>query len=193
MDLNDDIIQSGDFTHNRLSPTWRRLPDPEYVEETVHTQNVRLGTKKSAARVVAMDEQSQISRAELAQWENEYLRSMSLASKQRNYKKCLGQAKKNASSWVMDHGIGSVGIGLGISRASHPLQSFCGEKLLAALSVERVDFVQGQKRSFDDYDDDASGDERRVRSRENKGEIDLGFARGDELVPGDGGDLLREV
>lgn len=192
--MNDDSIQVGedanDSAHNRTSPTWGRLPDPEYVEET---HNAPVGRKRRGARMVAMDEQSQIGRVELAQWQSEYLRNMSLASKQRNRNKCLAQAKKNASSWVMDHGIGSVGRGLGLSRASHPLRSFCGEELLAALGAERSDFQHGRKRSFDDYDYNASEDGRRVRARENEGEVELDFGRGAELVPGDEGYLLREV
>ncbi|KAL1970211.1 hypothetical protein VTN77DRAFT_5371 [Rasamsonia byssochlamydoides] len=180
----------------RTSPKWGRLPDPEYidgVEGTPEAHNAGMSRNTRVSRKVETDENSQISRAELVRWEDEYLHNMSLASKQKKYNKDLTQAKKNALFWVIGRGICSVGMGIGVSRTNHPLQDFCGEQLLVALSGKNVSDLTGRKRSSSFHDDDASSDEgRRVRPRVDDEEIETDLARGEELAFGDADILMQE-
>lgn len=137
-----------------------------------------------------MDVHTQISNAELARWNEEYLSNMSNASTQKKHHRDTTQAKKNALSWVIGRGIGSVGLSLGLFRADHPLQSFCSEQLLEALAGEYGHGSPDRKRRFDDDGGHEDG-ERRVRARS---EPELELARGDE--PGlayDEGVLQNEV
>lgn len=180
----------------RPSPRSCRLSDPEYVEaveETSETRNVGMSRKKRACKKVESDEHPQISRDQLVRLEDEYLQNMSLASKQKMHNKDLTQAKKNAHFWVVGGGIGSVGMGLGVSRTSHPLQEFCGDHLLDALCGQNISDDTGRKRGLSFDDDDVSSDEgRRVRPRVDE-EIETDLPRGDELALGDAGVLMQEV
>jgi hypothetical protein len=199
MDIDREIdhIMEEDLNgspHERRSLIWGRLPDPEYlegVEETSETRNAAMSRKKRVSKMVKEDERSQIDRNQLIQWDDEYLHNMSLASKHKKYNRDSAQAKKNALFWMVGRGIGEVGVGIGVSRISHPLQCFSGEQLLEALSEEDI---LGQKRSLSVDDDDVSTDKRRrVRPRMDDGEFEPDLPRGDQLALGDTDVLMQEV
>ncbi|KKA18397.1 Rad21/Rec8 N terminal domain protein, partial [Rasamsonia emersonii CBS 393.64] len=197
LDHDNDYVVAEDMNGSpeRRSPRSGRHSDPEYVEgveETSETRNAGMSRKKRACKKVEADECSQISRTELVRLEDEYLQNMSLASKQKKHNKDLTQAKKNALFWVVGGGIGSVGMGLGVSRTSHPLQEFCGEQLLAALGAQDVSDDTRRKRGLSFHGDDVSSDEgRRVRPRVDE-EIETDLPRGDELAFGDADVLMQE-
>jgi meiotic recombination protein REC8, fungi type len=137
-----------------------------------------------------MDVPQQLRNADLAKWDSEYLSNMASAYLSRQSNKSITQAKKNAASWVFGHGIGSVGLGLGVSRITHPLHYFSGEHLLAALHKQK-EHNAGQKRSYKHVNENDSGDDgRRVRARD-KGGYEETIGRGE--IPAEIDGQVQEV
>jgi hypothetical protein len=91
----------------------------------------------------------------------DYMQNMAVAARQKHNNRKPTQAKKNAAYWVFGIGIGSVGSGVGTSRAVHPLHFFSGDELREALAPN----LAGRKRRADD-DEESEG--RRVRAREEE-------------------------
>lgn len=172
MDLDLDLD-----SHERPSPTWGRLPDPDYVDEASHNRNATANRKLKAHKTLYLDALTQIGRDELIRWDREYLQNMSRLEIQKAYARSVAQARKNATCWVSDRGIGSVGMGIGLGGAPHPLKSFCGEALLVALSIEQPIAHKGRKRSSDHLEHEEEPDDRNVRPRITDGEVGTGLTR----------------
>lgn len=170
--FRDDL---DDLEPRRRTPTWGRLPDPDYVDESPNNQNAAPNRKLGARKLLQMDVPTQIGREELLQWDREYLKNMSRSDLQKAYVRDLAQARKNAVAWISDRGIGSVGMGVGISGMSHPLQLFCGEALLIALSNEPLVPKSGRKRRSRDEKEEKN--ERNVRPKitNDVPKVDLGL------------------
>lgn len=172
---DDDLLRDMELDpRDSPPPTSGRLPDPDYVEGNVRSEH----RKQRGPKKIPLDPSTQISQTELLQWEQEYLQNMSRAEKQKSYTRLLAQARKNATLWVSGNGIGSLGLGVRDSSVSHPLQSFCGDQLLAALSDGDGDSgsEQGRKRDSSEIDQDEADGSRRVRRRTSE-EVEMGLAR----------------
>lgn len=190
----DDLIHVDELDpHDSPPPTSGRLPDPDYIEGNARSKNAAHSRKQRGLRKIQLDVNTQISQAELVQWEQEYLQNMSVAEKQKSYARLVAQARKNATLWVSGCGIGSVGLGVGGSGVSHPLQSFCGEQLLVALSDGDGDSEseQGRKRGSSEIDQDEIDGSRRVRRRTS--EVEMGLARENEAGEYDADMLMQRV
>ncbi|KAL3460599.1 Rec8 like protein-domain-containing protein [Aspergillus heterothallicus] len=120
---------------------------------------VTMRQRYRAPKLLPSDENTALRSFELTQMNNEYMRNMAVAARQKRNNRIPTQAKKNAAYWVFGIGIGSVGSGLGTSRTVHPLQFFSGDDLYEALAPKRV----GHKRALED---DQESEGRRVRARE---------------------------
>lgn len=175
--LND--VQSDAQDHQQPSPTWGRLPDPDYVDETIE-DNLVSNRKHRSPKTMKLDLVTQISRDELLQWDRDYLDIMSRLGVQRANAKGQAQARKNAASWVAGHGIGSVGMSFGNHGFVHPLESFCGDSLLAALSDEPQVNEKPRKRSSSPEEDD-EGHGRNVRRRVSDDGVQVGLTHLYEL------------
>ncbi|KAH8705629.1 hypothetical protein BGW36DRAFT_457046 [Talaromyces proteolyticus] len=186
MELQGDnfLLNSELEARDSPPPTSGRLPDPDYINNQETGENASHGRKHKAPKKVQVDINTEVCKAVLVQWEQEYLRNMSLADKLRAHSKQLIQAKRNATFWVSDCGIGSVGLGLGVSRMPHPLQPFCGEQLLAALSSNTG------KRSSDEAGNDELDVTRRVRQRADD-EVEKGLSRPNGMGE-DNADILMQ-
>jgi DNA-binding transcriptional regulator YdaS (Cro superfamily) len=174
----DPQLHNGLDARERPSPTWGRLPDPDYVDKSPQNQNAASTRKIRAQKALGVDALTQIRREELRQWDQEYLQKMSRLGIQKAYARGLAQARKNAMSWISGRGIGAVGMGVGLDGVSHPLESFCGEALLIALSNEQPATKQGRKRSSSGASDEEG---RNVRPRITDGELEVGLAHPDGL------------
>jgi meiotic recombination protein REC8 len=132
----------------------------EGVEETIEIRSVRTRRTRRPKEIIS-DDATALRNMTLAQWNNEYVANMTLASKQKQQNKMQTIAKKNAAFWVFRQGIGSVGIGIGTQQEPHPLSIFSGEDLFESIGG----YIQqkGHKRTLDDDD---TNTERRVRARE---------------------------
>ncbi|KAL4883954.1 hypothetical protein BJY04DRAFT_215841 [Aspergillus karnatakaensis] len=114
-------------------------------------------------KILHSDEQTSLRNVDLADMNENYLRNMTVSSRQKRHNKIPTQAKKNAAHWVFGVGIGYVGTGVGTSRVDHPLQFFSGDDLYQALVPNT-----GRKRALDD---DSETEGRRVRAREDDYEM----------------------
>ncbi|KAL2820081.1 hypothetical protein BJX63DRAFT_445000 [Aspergillus granulosus] len=135
-------------------------PAPE-AENADDRKDVTMRQRYRAPKLLPSDGQTALHSFELAQMNNEYMRNMAVAAKQKRNNRIPTQAKKNAAYWVFGIGIGCVGSGIGTSRAVHPLHIFSGDELYEALAPK----LAGHKRSLED-DQESQG--RRVRAREGE-------------------------
>lgn len=177
----DDVQQSDAQERKRSSPTWGRLPDPDYVFDETMEENVVSNRKHRSPRTMKLDVLTQISRDELLQWDRDYLENMSRLDAQKANAKGQAQARKNAASWIAGRGIGSVGVGMGNHGFAYPLESFCGDSILAALSEEPPVSEQARKRSSSHEEDDG-GLGRNVRRRVSDDGVEIGLTRAYELA-----------
>ncbi|RHZ55778.1 hypothetical protein CDV55_102379 [Aspergillus turcosus] len=154
-----------------------QAPEVRHSEDVENASDTREATMRRTRRIpkaVATDSQTALRNTELAQYNNEYVQNMVTALQQKLKNKVPTQAKKNAVFWVFGQGIGSVGVGLGISHVQHPLHFFSGETLYASLTnVERSKKRKGSPSTTEDSD--ADSETRRVRRR---GESEEQLGRG---------------
>ncbi|THC97096.1 hypothetical protein EYZ11_003414 [Aspergillus tanneri] len=90
---------------------------------------------------------------------------MALVWAQKLQNKIPTQAKKNAALWVFGKGIGSVGVGLGMSRFAHPLHLFSGQELYESLNPTATQNPRKRNRPSGE-ESDTESEVRRVRARE---------------------------
>lgn len=141
-----------------------KSPDAEVRDEEyiASDREIRTNLTRKNVKTMAMDLQIGLRNKDLAQWNNEYLQNMAVASKQKQQNKLPTLAKHNAAFWVFGQGIGSVGVGLGTSRSPHPLKQFSGDELYDSLigGASTRSRKRGRPR-----DDESDTEGRRVRPR----------------------------
>ncbi|GAM37642.1 Arg5,6 homolog [Talaromyces pinophilus] len=175
----DEVQQSGAEECKRSSPTWGRLPDPDYVDEEME-ENIVSNRKHRTPKTMKLDVLTQISRDELLQWDRDYLENMSRLDGQKANAKSQIQARKNAAAWIVGRGIGAVG-SIGNHGFTYPLESFCGDSLLVSLSDEPPVNEQTRKRSSSHEEDD-EGHARNVRRRVSNDGVEIGLTRPYDLA-----------
>ncbi|GKZ19333.1 hypothetical protein AbraIFM66951_005562 [Aspergillus brasiliensis] len=156
--LKADNVDTQKTTHNRASIFDQVMENEDAVES-----NVALQQKKRGPKVIGLDVQIALRNTEMAHLNSNYVQNMAAASKQKQRNKLPTLAKKNAAFWVFGQGIGSVGVGVGVSHVTHPLHSFSGEHLYEKLNPEPNG--RGRKRVHPSVEGDSDLDTRRVRPR----------------------------
>ncbi|KAL2871479.1 Rad21/Rec8 N terminal domain protein [Aspergillus lucknowensis] len=116
-----------------------------------------------APKILPSDGETVLRGSDLSQMNDNYIRNMATATRQKRHNRLTTQAKKNAAYWVFGMGIGCVGTGVGAARVLHPLHSFSGRELYESL----VSSNTGHKRS---REDDELSEGRRVRARDEEDE-----------------------
>ncbi|KAL6239492.1 hypothetical protein BDW75DRAFT_198317 [Aspergillus navahoensis] len=140
-----------------------RYDAPREPVET-ETHEATAPQRQRAPKMLASDVQTALRNVDLAVMNDDYMHNMAVAAKHKRQNRVPTQAKKNAAYWVFGLGIGSVGAGIGPSRAIHPLHTFSGDELYETLVPH--------KRPLDD--DDPEAEERRVRARgDERGRMDI--------------------
>jgi meiotic recombination protein REC8 len=168
--------------------------DPDYsaaVQVSSDSAGASMRQKKKSVKTMEVDEPQELRNAQLAQWNAEYTQNMAAASKQKEQKKLITIAKKNAEFWVFGKGIGSVGVGLVSYETPHPLNAFSGGKLLEMLTGTKKTGSE-RKRGRKSKDDPGSSIEngRRVRPRNDEaGRSD----HGEDLEMHDIGEMVYDV
>lgn len=117
------------------------------------------------------DQQLELRNSDLQTWDREYLDNQSRASQQKLQNKTLTLARKNADFWVLQNGIGGLGLayqGLEAQHMPEPLRMFSGTALLEALTGIQL-HIAGTKHPRDISADEDQ--ERRVRTRSNSHEL----------------------
>lgn len=120
---------------------------------------------------LSQDEQLELHNSDLQTWDREYLDNQSRASQQKLQNKTLTLARKNADFWVLQNGIGGLGLayqGLEPQHIPEPLRMFSGTALLEALTGIQL-HIAGTKHPRDISADEDQ--ERRVRTRSNSHEL----------------------
>lgn len=118
------------------------------------------------------DQQLELHNADLQTWDREYLATQSRALQQKLANKTLTLARKNADFWILQNGIGGLGMayqGLEAQYIPEPLRMFSGNALLQALTGIQLS-IAGTKhpRAIDADEED---DQRHVRTRSNSHEV----------------------
>jgi len=120
------------------------------------------------ARLVPIDDPTELPNQTLGDWNDGYLEFMDEAHLDSANKISLAQAKRNAAFWVLDQGIGAVDTEFRADVHEHPLSIFSGRSLLDALVGPQAQ-PQGRKRSSSAMEEEAGDDHsRRVRSRSDE-------------------------
>lgn len=140
--------------------------DP-FVDDEQHAQQAQQvpARRKRKARVMHADEETQISRTTMREWQENYLENCAM-------KKVRGttaaQAKANAMLLTFGLGLGNIGQNLGLPGMVHPLAlEFSGDSLFTAFTgLEVPRLRRGTRRSAtESIEDDEEQDGRRVRPR----------------------------
>ncbi|KAL4865822.1 hypothetical protein BDV12DRAFT_199791 [Aspergillus spectabilis] len=137
---------------------------PALELETKGRDEVTAPQRQRAPKILNSDEQTALRNVDLAVMNENYMRNMAVAARQKRHNKVPTQAKKNAAYWVFGIGIGCVGTGVGTSRVGHPLHFFSGDELYEALVPPKA----ARKRPFED---DSESEARRVRAREDDDQL----------------------
>jgi meiotic recombination protein REC8 len=177
MPVGDEIGAAtgmNDAGNLQTNDTEQRLPGSEVMDDDGNVsehREIRMPQTRKKVKTMLADSQIALRNTDLAQWNNEYLQNMAVASKQKQNNKIPTLSKRNAAFWILGQGIGSVGVGLGTSREPHPLNQFSGDELYASLSSDGK--PRGRKRGRPD-DSDSESESRRVRPRDED-QIGLGW------------------
>lgn len=196
MNVNEE--DSAILVSEQLPPDHNVAADGDYepvAEESSTAPEVRGRAKNSRfLKGIGVDVRQELRNSDLAQWNSEYVRNMIAAKKVKQNNKLITQARKNAAFWVIGSGIGSVGIGIGVTQAAHPLNGFSGDQLYDSLTGDSTK-ISGRKRGRPpiNKEDDSDEDERRVRMRENEDEDEDHFGRGDDVVFADDQGVVYDV
>lgn len=152
------------------------LPEDGDASET---REITVQQTRKTIKSLLADTRTSLPNKDLTQWNTEYLQNMAAAARQKQQNKLPTQAKKNAAFWVFRQGIGSVGVGVGVSREPHPLKHFAGDELVLCLRVDGKG--KGRKRG-QPHDDDSDTEGRNVRPRSDEEEVGRGDLIDDDEV-----------
>ena len=152
-------------------------PSPQQTESSVHQSIESQTTTTSEApqrparqpKQLPVDERAELTNRQLNEWNQNYLKNMLGLARVKAQHKSLAQAKKNASFWVLDQGIGAVEANFADERVAHPLSIFSGQALLEAL-METEGSTLRSKRSRSPTQEQEEDQERRVRTKTDEHE-----------------------
>ena len=153
----------------------------------------RRGRKR---RAIHADEETQIARADLRDWQTEYLENCGAKI---THHVTAAQAKNNAIHLTFGLGIGNIGQSLGIPGMIHPLAvQFTGDVLYTTLTgLEVPEQSRGRRRTASEAIEDVAEEAgRRVRPRLNEDDQAAqveGFGSDDPIDLGPLGDTPPEV
>ncbi|KAI5860723.1 Rec8 like protein-domain-containing protein [Durotheca rogersii] len=172
VDEQEDIVMGGEAPQQVLQQARRGAGD--MLERAVldddgasagahrHTRSRR--TRK--VHPVQVDEETQVSRETLRQWQTDYLENCGVKNVRAT---SAAQARTNAMLLTFGLGIGNVGQNVGIPGLVHPLsRQFSGDSLFTALTGLNVPKApRGRRRTASEAgkDDEQEQSERRVRPR----------------------------
>lgn len=134
--------------------------------------------RNKAARTIPIDNPAELQNSTLGEWDTRYLELMDEAHEERAKKISVAQAKRNATYWILDQGIGGVSADFREDNEEHALSIFSGEALLEMLAYPETQ-VAGRKRSSSAIAEESR--DRRVRPRSQE---DPAIDDRDDFQPG---------
>ena len=182
------------------------LPEAEAFQQRQETHNAfqvdvspaqqAASRRKRKRHSIHADQETQIARADLRDWQTEYLENCGAKPM---YHVTATQAKNNAVHLTFGLGIGNIGQSLGIPTMIHPLAvQFTGDALYTALTgLEVPEKLRGKRRKASEAIDDVAEEAgRRVKPRfdeDHQASQGAGFGSDDAFDLGPLGDTPPEV
>ena len=153
----------------------------EYVQAPQVPRRIR------RPRKIPTDRDTQIRNSELQSWNDDYLANMAEARQQKANLKGRTQSKRNAANFVLDSGLGGVGINPGLSAVpAHPLAHlFAGQALLNKLRPPFPAQREKKGRSRSPTSQDTSDSEARRKRQHLLSDTGSQLGRGDAHHHGD--------
>ncbi|KAI1211939.1 Rec8 like protein-domain-containing protein [Annulohypoxylon truncatum] len=151
-----------------------------------HRQHQAPSRRKRKPRMLHADEETQVSRAAMNEWQEDYLENCG-GPKIR----ATGAAKAKANAMLLTFGLGlgNIGQNIGVPGMVHPLAlDFSGDSLFTAITGLTVpDLPRGRRRSASESIEDDEEQGRRVRPRLEGDDVQLGRSlEGDAIFAHDG-------
>ncbi|KAI9037706.1 Rad21/Rec8 N terminal domain protein [Aspergillus affinis] len=184
MNMNDDIVLNLEDRAHTPEADIRQSIEHQTAAEGRDEMDIRPDAAEATMRqprrrpiqLIPLDSSTVLQNTELVNQMDKYLHNMASALEQRQQNQISLQAKENAAFWVFGKGIGSVGIGVGVTQFAHPLQLFSGEELYDNLSPLGMPKKRKRGRPAG-KNGDVESESRRVRARE---ELEEQVGRGDD-------------
>lgn len=168
-----NIDDQGDFLmmDEELRPEAEALPERQLRDEhdafvdDVQQQDQAPSRRKRKARVLHADQETQISRNVIREWQDKYLEN---CGSKKVRATGAARAKTNAMLLTFGLGLGNIGQNLGVPGMVHPLAlEFSGDSLFTAITgLDVPEQSRGKRRAASEsIEDDEEQDGRRVKPR----------------------------
>ena len=131
-----------------------------------------LRRKGRVAKPIPTDSDQELRNHDLADWKNNYLNYMAVASGNKEAHRAPTLAKKNAAHWVFGVGIG--GTGRNVDETTNPLAMFAGNALMETLTGMELGAGRTKRPRAERGEDESEGEDRRVRQRSDEEELGRG-------------------
>ncbi|KAI2639315.1 Rec8 like protein-domain-containing protein [Xylaria nigripes] len=159
IDVQGDVIM-----HEEPLPEAMPFPGRQQhasCQESIQPSRRALTRRK---KIFQIDEETQLSRNVLRQWQSDYLTLCGVYSPR---PVSTAQAKKNAMLLTFGLGIGNIGQNIGVTGVAHPLAlEYSGDALFTAITGIRVEEPRGRRRTASEaIEDDKLEEGRRVRPK----------------------------
>ncbi|KAI1778984.1 Rec8 like protein-domain-containing protein [Hypoxylon cercidicola] len=162
----------------------RQLPDEhDPFQDDIQQHEQAPVRRKRKARVLHADEETQISRNTMREWQDNYLEYCATKKVRATG---AARTKTNAMLLTFGLGLGNIGQNLGVPGMAHPLAlEFSGDLLFTAFTgLDVPQLTRGKRRSAtESIEDDEEQNERRVRPRlETDADQQGRSQQGDDIV-----------
>ncbi|KAI4727570.1 hypothetical protein E4T49_04632 [Aureobasidium sp. EXF-10728] len=143
----------------------------EAQSQTSSTTASAPAARTRVPKPLPQDQELELHNSDLQSWDREYLDNQLRATQHKLQNKSLVLARKNAEFWVLQNGIGGLGVVYqgAEDHMPEPLRMFSGNALLEALTGIQLT-IAGTKHPRD-VDSNPEDQERRVRSRSDDDEV----------------------
>ena len=182
----DDVIDGEAFPARESQPHsehYSQSSERSEIIESTSTVTAPMRRKKRAARTLATDATVELRSRDLVDWNTNYLDNMNEASRAKNKKRMLDQAKKNAEHYLWGAGLGGIASQMAGAVGPTPFDRFIGDNLFELFTGVNRRNTTGKKHDRDSGIDEATQAEgRRVRRKLDESEDQLGRGEQDEGV-----------
>jgi meiotic recombination protein REC8 len=186
---DDDLPMYGDdVIDGEAFPARGNLPHSEQnsqgseqsvIIESTSTVTAPMRRRNRAVRTLAIDATVELRSRDLVDWNNNYLNNMTEASRAKNKKRILDQAKENAEHYLWGSGLGGIASHMAGAVGPTPFDRFIGDNLFELFTGISRNQTAGTKHDRDSGIDEATQAEgRRVRRKLDESEDQ--FGRGDQ-------------
>jgi meiotic recombination protein REC8 len=178
----DDVIDGEAFPARGSQPHSEQHSQSSQHSEIIDstsTVTAPMRRKKRTVRILATDATAELRSRDLVDWNKNYLNNMTEASRAKNRKHVLDQAKRNAEHYLWGGGLGGIASQMTGAVGPTPFDRFIGDNLFELFTGISRKKTTGTKHDRDSGIDEATQAEgRRVRRKLDEPEDQ--FGRGDQ-------------